>query len=418
MNAHFWNVRGLGNDPARCVLAELLRAHKPDIVAIAEPKILRKDVSWRFWRKLHLTFLDENHRGGGLRPNIWITYRSFLSVVPSVVYKDDQLVVIKIFTHKGDVFFGFVHAANMYVFRRRLWATMLGFGNCNICFMGDFNAIIGVEEQLGQWNLSHISCDEFRQCISDAGLIDMEPTGPFFTWRCSQSNRVPMSRLDRALVSDGFINVWASVSAMVLPRIHSDHHPLLLKCLATSAVSFKSFRFQNFWISHRDFENIVKESWMVFMPAKDPITVCIRKLKRLKICLREWSRQAFGDVFTRLDTLEAELGQLQQRNFNNESEGEHQLQESDLMRQINELLRQQHLLLIQKTRAHWLIDGERNTEFFHRALRMARAKSNLSSIMIDGTICEDVGGNLGAHSKLLQGVIFGRWRGGGVAGLC
>lgn len=44
----FWNIRGLGNDPAKNVLRELARAHQPDIIAIAEPKILLSDLVTRF----------------------------------------------------------------------------------------------------------------------------------------------------------------------------------------------------------------------------------------------------------------------------------------------------------------------------------------------------------------------------------
>lgn len=66
MNVLFWNIRRLGNDPAKGMLVDLRRAHKPDIVAIAEPKIRRTDLSPRFWKGLRLTFLDENFRGGGL----------------------------------------------------------------------------------------------------------------------------------------------------------------------------------------------------------------------------------------------------------------------------------------------------------------------------------------------------------------
>lgn len=148
------------------------------------------DLGWRFWRHLGLTFLDENVRGGGLRPNIWVAYRNTLSSVPTVVYKDDQLIVIKLVTVRGDLFYGFVHATNNYTGCRNLWDKMLQLGACTICFMGDFNAITGEGEQVGQRCLSRISCDKFRQCISDSGLIDLETTGPFFTWRCSHSGRI------------------------------------------------------------------------------------------------------------------------------------------------------------------------------------------------------------------------------------
>lgn len=254
--------------------------------------------------------------------------------------------------------YGFVHAANTCMVRRRLWASLIALGNQNICFMGDFNAIVGKDEQFGQHCLSRISCDEFRQCISDSGLVDLEATGPFFTWRCSHVSRVLLSRLDRTLAAEEFINFWTSISALVLPRTYSDHHPILLECQENSAQIVRPFRFQNFWTTHKDFCKVVSESWGVFVPARDPITVCIRKLKRLKLRLKEWSKQAFGNVFLRLEELQHELGLLQQRDYDIEIEQEHFQKEKELMLEISEILKQQHSLLSQKSRVHWLVDGD------------------------------------------------------------
>lgn len=197
---------------------------------------------------------------GVFDPTIWVAYSVTLATVPSVVFKDEQLLVIKISTAKGDLFYGFVHAANNYVIRRNLWALMLEWGLHNIYFLGDFNAILGAEEQLGQRCLSRISCDKFRHCIADSGLTDLETTGPFFTWRCSGSSRVLMSRIDRVLASEDFLIFWSSISVVVLPRTISDHHPLLMKCLESSSVFVKPFRFQNFWTSHKDFSKVVSDS--------------------------------------------------------------------------------------------------------------------------------------------------------------
>lgn len=301
------------------------------------------------------------------------------------------MIVIKLVTMRGDLFHGFMHAANNHVSRRRLWNKMLQFGSCNICFMGDFNAIIGEEEQVGQRCLSRISCDEFRQCISDSRLVDLETTGPFITWRCSHSSRILLSRLDRALASEAFLGYWASVSAMVLPRTSSDHHPILLKWKENLPEAMKPFRFQSFWVSHKEFKAVVSDSWCPFISTKDPITVCICKLKRLKARLKDWSKGAFGDIFVKLDGLQRELLLLQQRDVNSIHEVDHMQRESVLMKEIQVTLEQQQLLLRQKSRTHWLVDGDRITAFFNRVLRAARAKASINSMMINGELCEDVG---------------------------
>lgn len=175
---------------------------------------------------MNFNFLDENARGGGLRPNLWVAYNRNSSANPIVVMKTDQLMMLKCSTH----YVAFIHAANNYLERRKLWLDLLQFTQYKVCLMGDFIAIIGSHEQRGHRSVSRISCEEFRDFIAGSSLIDLESSGPFYTWRSSHSGPVVVSRLDRVLVSDLFVDIWVSVTSSVLPRAVSDHHPLLLSC--------------------------------------------------------------------------------------------------------------------------------------------------------------------------------------------
>lgn len=85
----------------------------------------------------------------------------------------------------------------------------------------------------------------------------MEASAPFFTWRSSHSGPLVASKLDRCLVSDTFVDNWVGISASILPKAHSDHHPLLLMGIESSVHAVKPFRFQNFWASHASFLEVV-----------------------------------------------------------------------------------------------------------------------------------------------------------------
>lgn len=63
--------------------------------------------------------------------------------------------------------------------------------------------------------------------------------------------------------------------------------------------------------------------------------------------------------------------------------------ESDLIKEIGDTLRDQHMLLAQKSRIQWLADVDWNTDFFHRALRISRSKSRISTMLINEELCED-----------------------------
>lgn len=126
---------GIGNDPARNMLSEIRRAYNLDIIAIAEPKILLRNLYPRFWRKMQMTFLDENSRGGGLRSNLWVAFKSSLQTIPTVFLNTEQVLIIKFSSLNGDMYFGFIHASNSYIERRLLWDTLLPLNSLNICFI-------------------------------------------------------------------------------------------------------------------------------------------------------------------------------------------------------------------------------------------------------------------------------------------
>lgn len=257
------------------MLREIRRSYNPNIIAIAEPKILISDVRPSFWRSLNMAFIDENYRGSGLRPNLWVACNNNMLIKPTTFLKNEQLIVMKLSTVRGDVYYGFIHASNSYVDRRLLWDSLMPLRGLNLCLMGDFNAIAGLHEQFSRRSMNKISTLEFCQFISDASLIDIETTGPFFIWKCSNVGLIVASRLDRTLVTEGFMDLWVKISVLVLLRAQSDHNPLLLKCMETSAQFHRPFRFQKFWTEYPDFKMVVADSWNNFLVAKDPISVCV-----------------------------------------------------------------------------------------------------------------------------------------------
>lgn len=110
-----WNIRGLGNEQSRNALSDLCSSHKPDWVAILEPKILSSSLPRRYLSGLKLTLYMENSRLG-MRPNIWVLYRPDLAASSHIITSSDQFVAIR----SRDSTLLFVHAKNTYTQRRTL----------------------------------------------------------------------------------------------------------------------------------------------------------------------------------------------------------------------------------------------------------------------------------------------------------
>ena len=72
---------------------------------------------------------------------------------------------------------------------------------------------------------------------------------------------------------------------MALPRICSDHCPLLVRLSDFEVSSHRPFRFQSMWLEHPDFIAIVRRIWSSHVVGRPP-QVVIYKLRSLKKALK------------------------------------------------------------------------------------------------------------------------------------
>jgi hypothetical protein len=93
--------------------------------------------------------------------------------------------------------------------KKKLWDELLDFklqsGGGEWCFGGDFNAILRSSERKGSSAVSRQGeIISFTQFVEDMEVIDILVLGKKFTWFSSDGKS--MSRIDRFLLSDGFIS--------------------------------------------------------------------------------------------------------------------------------------------------------------------------------------------------------------------
>ncbi|KAI9095716.1 hypothetical protein K1719_026276 [Acacia pycnantha] len=93
-----------------------------------------------------------------------------------------------------------------------------------------FSKIKTPREQQGGGQVNEARCRRFNEWIEDCSLIDIEAQGPFFTWKGPKWEGLERvyKRLDRCLCSGSWHEKFEEAEISVLPRICSDHHPLLV----------------------------------------------------------------------------------------------------------------------------------------------------------------------------------------------
>ncbi|GKV49594.1 hypothetical protein SLEP1_g56334 [Rubroshorea leprosula] len=103
----------------------------------------------------------------------------------------------------------------------------------NWVVMGDFNDILLVEEASPRAARGFVRAQCFRDRLSSCGLHSTEPLGCKYTWLRKQNGKVLLrERLDRALFNLRALEFLPKAKVINLPRLCSDHHPVLL-CLET-----------------------------------------------------------------------------------------------------------------------------------------------------------------------------------------
>ncbi|PKU70822.1 hypothetical protein MA16_Dca010802 [Dendrobium catenatum] len=100
----------------------------------------------------------------------------------------------------------------------------------------------------------------------------------------------------------------------ILSRIVSDHAPLLLSINANRPTVPYAFLFQNMWLSHKDFSNVISHNWSALIAPNNDIYGMHRlwtKLSRLKQVLRWWNKNVFKNIFSNIKDVEKEVIELE-----------------------------------------------------------------------------------------------------------
>lgn len=105
----------------------------------------------------------------------------------------------------------------------------------------------------------------FWSCLNNCNLIDLGFKESRYTWSNHRRRRkgLILKHLDRCHANEIWLQQYPNATVTHLPKVHSDHNPLLIN---TSTTIFrptkKPFKLQSFWCSHPDFHNIVQQSWL------------------------------------------------------------------------------------------------------------------------------------------------------------
>ncbi|KAI3464221.1 hypothetical protein Pfo_020884 [Paulownia fortunei] len=323
MNILTWNIRGIGNSPSQkhlhsfCLLHKIKNSghHGTETVANCSNKI---------WCFIDFDFDME------------------------ILIDHEQLLHMRIHSQllPAPFLFTYIYAKCDIASRRELWEDLRQivdqYSSQPWLLGGDFNTILRPKERTGQKDRRMTSQNDFSNMILDYyGLIDAGYEGSTFTW----TNNKIWKRLDRILYSEDWLNLFHMTKVSHLPRIWSDHSPLLISMSMNLAKSPPSFRFLRMWTRHHSFWEILKQ------------------------LLRWWNKNVFGDIFENIKKAKQEAVIREQKFEDDPSDTN-----------LIELKRCTAVL----THALTVEEGERNIKFFYSLVKKKRSKSRVHSITHEG----------------------------------
>ena len=102
--------------------------------------------------------------------------------------------------------------------------------------------------------------DKFNAWIDMWALIEIGLAGRNFTWSNNQVDAI-RSRIDRIFCNTSFDALFPLAHARALPRLGSDHTPILWDSGAGQIPKKSRFKYEKWWSARPDFIDIVTKSW-------------------------------------------------------------------------------------------------------------------------------------------------------------
>ncbi|XP_057761117.1 uncharacterized protein LOC130981550 [Arachis stenosperma] len=242
-------------------------------------------------------FLEE---GIGFSGGIWILWNSnFWNV--EVLMSHRQYVHMKLrYGLESSWFFTVVYGSPQIGLRTSLWEGLKSIADnltSEWCVGGDFNCVLSATDTGGNSGLSR-DHDHFADCLLECGLQDLGFKGQPFTWQKGIIRR----RLDRYVTNAAWSQRFSSAVVKHLPKLKSDHVSIFLELWvdSTAASSCRPFRFLASWLTHENFNSMLKTNW------KDEISMD-QNVTNFMEAAKVWNKEVFGDIYRKKNRILARL---------------------------------------------------------------------------------------------------------------
>nr|XP_016436162.1 PREDICTED: uncharacterized protein LOC107762331 [Nicotiana tabacum] len=348
-----WNVRGLNRRAKRGVVGSLITEWKAYVYCFQETKLEGdiEEMVKQLWGNRGIKY--EQLEASGTRGGIIMLWDNKVWKGEVIATGSYSLTCrFESLTQDFNWHMTGVYAPNCVNERQEVWweigaARGLFIGPWVVA--GDFNIIKFPYEKRNCTRVTR-AMTEFSDFIEDMELVDLQLEAEITHGLVGAETS---SRIDRFLISVEWNDCFRNIKQEILPRVCSDHTPLILQC-GNWEQTKSYFKFENWWLETEGFNDRVQNWWTSFEIEGRPYYILACKLKALKGKLKEWSNCNFGNLEREKNHILNQITMLdiiqQQRNLNQE----------------------------EKARK-----GDKNTKFFQRVANAHKRSNNIDKLVVE-----------------------------------
>uniref|UniRef100_A0A803Q5L9 CCHC-type domain-containing protein n=1 Tax=Cannabis sativa TaxID=3483 RepID=A0A803Q5L9_CANSA len=381
-----WNCHGLGNPWAVRFIKDLVIQKQPKVVFLCET-LLKADMLERV--RVALGFegvfsVDARGKSGGVAM-LWKQNSDVQLMGYGVNFID-----VSIAEENGDQWrlTGLYGEPNRNP-RRNTWDQIRELQTRSPlpwCVVGDLNNVTSQSDKRGGNSYPNWLIDGFCTMLDECGLCDMELCGYPYTWEMGRgtSNWIEV-RIDRALVSQSWIESFPLAKLMNLEVSTSDHCPIqVVFDVGPKVVGRKKFRFENLWLREPACLQLVKDTWELLSGSSvmEKINYCGEKLL-------VWGKDYSRNFKERIQGCKAEVRRWKKGrdavSVENYKKAEARLQE---------VLIQKEVFWRQRSKQVWLKEGDQNSKYFHAMATSRKRNNSIKRLQNDQGIWIDWENNL------------------------
>jgi exonuclease III len=261
-----WNCRGLGNPAKNEAVKDLMKVEPKDILMLQETKIEGEallEINKHKWQKNIGKAISARGTFEGI----------------ATLWKAEQFILVNSYNTQHWSFTELKHIAskltitlfNLYVLtlqteKKECWKTLNKFleknSPSNIIIAGDLNLVMNGKEKRGGRPSKDQMIFVLEDIIQQWDLMDFKPSKGLYTWTNNRIGEEHISaRLDRFMVQSTLLLERKLISTAILPKLTSDHKPILLQLEEEENLGPIPFRFSPLWKTKSGFIEMIQWTW-------------------------------------------------------------------------------------------------------------------------------------------------------------